>query len=55
LSESDKSNRPSRYLALITGDTPDSMAYLGVLWALALVANPEDMLGLKWHPTAAWS
>jgi len=54
LSTSDTSNRPSRYLALVTGNTPDSMAYLGTLWALALVASPEEMLGRTWQSLAAW-
>lgn len=54
ISEQDPSNRPSRYLAIITGDTPDSMAYLGTLWALALLSDPQKMLAWNWLPIANW-
>ena len=54
LTRSDPGNRPSRYLALVSGDTPDSMSHLGVLWALALLASPQAMLAFQPMPLAAW-
>jgi hypothetical protein len=42
--------RPSRYLALVNGNTPDSLAYLGYLWALAMIASPKEMLSWDWVP-----
>lgn len=47
----EKSKRPSRYLAMVNGNTPDSLSYLGVLWALCLLANPKEMIGWEWIPT----
>lgn len=46
----DRQQRPSRYLALSTGDVPDSLACLGLLWAVALLSAPEDMIGWRWMP-----
>ena len=54
LSHGDQSNRPSRYLAMVKGDTPDSMAYLGIIWTLAMLASPEEILGWKWMPIGSW-
>lgn len=48
LTSSDPFNRPSRYLALVNGNVPDSVSMLGPLWAIALIADPEKMIG--WQP-----
>lgn len=50
----DKSQRPSRYLSLVTGNLPDSMSYLGFLWMLAMLSAPKKMLGWDWMPVNAW-
>lgn len=42
-----RDTRSSRYLSLVTGDTPDSMPYLGLLWTISLLANPEKMISWK--------
>jgi hypothetical protein len=44
----ERGRRPSRYLALVSGDTPETFSYLGVLFALALLADPERMIA--WRP-----
>lgn len=46
MTEGDKQNRPSRYLALVTGDIPDTMTYIGVLTGLAVLGDPSQMIGL---------
>ena len=49
LTRSNKShNSPSRYLTLVNGDIPDSISILGALWAIALIAAPQKMIG--WQP-----
>ncbi len=45
----DKSKRPSRYLFLSDGNTPDSLSYIPVLWWLSYLVN-QDMVG--WKPMA---
>lgn len=41
----------SRYLAPITGNTPNSIASLPLIWTLALIADPLQMTG--WEPLPA--
>ncbi len=41
----DKSFRPSRFLSLIDGNTPDDFPTLGLAWTLALLASPSDFIG----------
>ncbi|MBD3676520.1 MAG: hypothetical protein HUJ26_23665, partial [Planctomycetaceae bacterium] len=45
--EGEKQKRPSRYLSLVTGETPDSMIQLPMLWFLAYLADPKI---LDWEP-----
>ena len=47
LSKYDLSGRMQSHLSLVTGDTPDSIAILGTLFALALIADPETILGWR--------
>ncbi len=54
LTESDPSARPSRYLALVTGDTPDSLSHLGIIWTLGLLASPQDLIAWNWQAVSAW-
>ncbi len=54
LTAGDRAARPSRYLALVTGDTPDSLSHLGVLWAIAMLAEPKEIIGWDWKPTGVW-
>jgi hypothetical protein len=51
----DRQNRPSRYLALVTGALPDTMTYIGVLTGLALLADPTVMIGRPSYPRAAYN
>lgn len=44
----DPGNRPSRYLAMSTGNISDSMSSLALLWALCLLASPQAVTG--WAP-----
>jgi hypothetical protein len=44
----DPGNRPSRYLAMSTGNIPDSLSSLALLWALCLLASPKAVTG--WAP-----
>jgi hypothetical protein len=46
----DPSNRPSRYLSLVDGNTPDSLSYLGFIFVLGMLADPKEMLGWEWMP-----
>jgi len=46
--KSDPGKRPSRYLAPITGNTPDSLSSLPLIWWLALLASPRQFVG--WSP-----
>jgi|ERR1051326_1412050 hypothetical protein len=41
----DQSLRPSRFLSLIDGSTPDDFPSLGIAWAVALLACPKDLIG----------
>ena len=50
----DRQNRPSRYLALVTGALPDTMTYIGILTGLALLADPLVMIGRPSYPRAAY-
>jgi hypothetical protein len=43
----DNSNRPSRYLAMSTGNLPDSISSLALIWVLCLLADVEGMTGWK--------
>jgi hypothetical protein len=43
----DDTNRPSRYLAMSTGDLPDSLSSLALIWILCLLADVEQMTGWK--------
>ena len=54
LSVLDKSRRPSRYLALVSGETPETLSYLGVLFALALLAGPEAIIGCQLIPVGCY-
>jgi len=40
----DRQARPSRYLALVTGELPDQVTYIGVLAGLAYLADPTVMV-----------
>jgi len=44
----DSRARPSRYLALTTGNIPDSISSLPFFWLLALLADPAAFVG--WSP-----
>lgn len=44
----DQSARPSLYLVLSTGDIPDSVSTLPLIWLVAFLANPERTVG--WRP-----
>ncbi|MGN8094756.1 hypothetical protein [Methylobacterium sp. 22177] len=50
----DKQNRPSRYLALVSGETPDTMTHIGVLLGLAVLGDPTSMLGVPIYPKHAF-
>lgn len=50
MTSADKQARPSRYLALVTGETPDELAYIGVLSALAYLADPSGMVQRPPYP-----
>jgi hypothetical protein len=52
--ELDRSRRPSRYLALVTGDLPETLSYLGVLFAIGLLADPEALIGWRTIPVGAF-
>jgi hypothetical protein len=52
--ELDRSRRPSRYLALVTGDLPETLSYLGVLFAIGLLADPEALIGWRTMPVGAF-
>ncbi len=41
----DRSSRPSRFLSLIDGNTPDDFPTLALAWTLALLASPKDLVG----------
>jgi hypothetical protein len=41
----DPQNRPSRYLSLVTGNIPDSVATLPMLWVIAFLADPRAVTG----------
>jgi hypothetical protein len=45
LTRGDKSLRPSRFLSLIDGNTPDDFPTLAIAWILALLASPKDLIG----------
>lgn len=45
-----KQLRPSRYLALSTGNVPNTFSFLGTLFALACVADPLTLIGWKFLP-----
>lgn len=47
LTRLDPAQRPSRYLALSTGDVPDSLSQLPFVWTIALLSNPERLVGWK--------
>lgn len=49
-----KSLRPSRYLALVSGNLPNTFQYLGTLFALAFVADPKTMIGWECLPVGAF-
>ncbi|HVC61872.1 MAG TPA: hypothetical protein VND19_16100 [Acetobacteraceae bacterium] len=51
----DTQNRPSRYLALVTGNLPDTIAYIGVLSGLALLGDSHEMVGKPKYPIAAYA
>jgi len=55
LTSTDRTFRPSRYLALVNGDTPYLMCYLGILWTFSLLADPAAMIGWNWMPTGEWN
>jgi hypothetical protein len=40
-------NRPSRYLAMSTGNVPDSLSSLALIWALCVLADAEAITGWK--------
>lgn len=42
----DRETRPSRFLYMLNGNTPDSMSALATLWLLALMADPTSIAGL---------
>lgn len=46
--------RPSRYLAMSTGNTPRSMATLPLIWTCALLADPTLLTGWEPLPSAAF-
>jgi hypothetical protein len=41
----DRSVRPSRFLSLVDGNTPDDFPTLAIAWILALLASPSDFVG----------
>lgn len=43
----DGSRRPSRFLYMLDGNTPDSLGELAVLWLLSLLADPSGMAGAR--------
>lgn len=43
----DNTNRPSRYLAMSTGDLPDSLTSLAFIWILCVLADVEQVTGWK--------
>jgi hypothetical protein len=44
-SRGDSSMRPSRFLSLIDGNTPDDFPTLGLAWTVALLAAPAGFIG----------
>ena len=48
LSRLDPPNRPSRYLAMTSGNVPDSLQVLALVWVLALLADTPGVTG--WIP-----
>ena len=50
LTRGDLRNRPSRYLSITTGNTPNSLSALPGYWALALLGNPSSFIGLPMLP-----
>lgn len=44
--QSDPTKRPSRFLYLLNGNTPDSMSALAAIWLVSFVAAPSEMAGL---------
>jgi hypothetical protein len=44
-SRGDSSMRPSRFLSLIDGNTPDDFPTLGLVWTVALLASPAEFIG----------
>jgi hypothetical protein len=50
LTKQDPGFRPSRYLFLVTGDVPDSLSYLPILWWLCFLASPKDMVNFNCLP-----
>jgi hypothetical protein len=41
----DRYSRPSRFLSLIDGNTPDDFPTLAIAWILALLVSPTDFVG----------
>lgn len=41
----DNTNRPSRYLAMSTGNLPDSLGSLALIWVLCVLADTEAITG----------
>ncbi|MBK3804040.1 hypothetical protein GAY33_33720 [Azospirillum brasilense] len=54
LTKNDTQQRPSRYLALVTGNVPDTMPYLGLLFSVALLADSEALFGWRALPVKNW-
>jgi hypothetical protein len=52
--ELDRSRRPSRYLALVTGDLPETFSYLGVLFGIGMLADPEAMIRWRTIPVGLY-
>jgi hypothetical protein len=46
--------RPSRYLALISGNLPNTFQYLGTLFAIALLADPQVAAGWSFMPVSSF-
>ncbi len=45
MTEKDRSARPSRYLALVTGDLPDTFSFLGGIFGLSILVDPASLIG----------
>lgn len=41
----DRAFRPSRFLSLVDGNTPDDLPTLALCWTLALLASPRELIG----------